>query len=901
MSYQRTYTFVDKVGSRVYHRYVENGEHFTEIVDSFPIHQYLENKQGDHTSLYDDRLKRFTYNSIRDAKEFRERCEATHLRVFGMEDDTQNFIAHAYPHEMKFNREDFKVASIDIEVEHDDGFPEPAEAAHEILTIDMKVFGAPGICFGTLPNPGVEGNYIQCRNERDMLYRFMEHFRNEDIHIFTGWNNYGFDVPYLVNRVNNVCGEGEAAMMSPYYKKSRNCIMPTHNAEGVDSYKILGVTVLDFLQLYKKFNREKQESYKLGDISEVEEVGKKVDFEEYGNNLMRLYRENYKLFLEYNAMDNELVERLDAKKKFVTLAIAIAMLTHSRLSDSMGTVKIWDNLIFHMSLAEGKIVPPKRENERVTFAGGFVKTAVPGLYRWPVTLDLTSLYPSIVRLLNLSPETWVHAPMGGVEMVDKVLDGEVDPRLYTHCDGQELCFAINGSTFRKDKQGVLSKAMAFVFFERKRYKDLMKDENRKVQALTTEMESCQDPDRIRDLRTQIATLKQNVDMLDAFQAAVKVVANGGYGAVGNPNFRYFEPAISEAITTTGQYIIRFISNRLNDHLNEMFETDGFDYVIGSDTDSVMITVEAFVKAIDPTGKIEKKTPQKIVDAINKFCEEDIEVFLAEEYAKMAELLNAFENTLDMKREAICDYGLFRAKKNYVLRVYDMEHVRYAHPKLKIAGLETQRSDKPRICRDAMRDIIEEFFDGSEAALQAKVAAFREKFWSSPLKNIAFPKGVGNMEDYGTANAGTLLYEDIDEDENGLHLLDDPFAEQDRLDADEDEFFMVPSAQGFAKGTPFHVKASITYNRERAKHPQLHAVFEEIKPKNKIKYVYLRMPNPAHNQAIAFVDDLPKEFGLHSYLDLDTQFEKSFLSPVRSLTKLVGWSPEFINTFADLYE
>ncbi|ASD50396.1 DNA polymerase [Acidovorax phage ACP17] len=852
----KTYTFVDRIGNRIFHRYVENGRHFREVVSEYPIAFYLKAEGGTDRSLYGDVLKKKVFEKISDARDFVKKYEGvSDFEIFGQDDYVQQFIAHTYPRDLVFDMKDFTVASIDIEVEHDDGFPEPERAENEVMSIAIKVFGGASICFALQPKPdhedlkGVE--YIHCDDEHAMLALFVARFRSIAPHFFTGWNVYGFDVPYLVNRISKILGENAANQLSVFSEECKNCITACHNKEGVDSFKILGCTVLDYIELYKKFG-DKQESYRLDYVAEQEEVGRKISYEEYGNNLMRLYRENFPKFIVYNDVDNRLVELLDGKLDFIQLAVAIAMLTKSRFSDATGTVKIWDNLIYHMCLKDKLVIPPKQRVAAVDNAGGYVREAKPGLYRWPVVFDLTSLYPSIARLLNLSPETQLSEPLGGVEMVDLIFAGKVDPADYIR-DG--VCFAMNGATFRTDVEGIVSRAMTFVFFERKRYKDLMKVEKNKLEALekagVTTTQAAYDEEHAR--------LKREVGKYDAFQKAVKVVNNGGYGAIGNIAFRYFRPAISEAITVTGQYIIRHVADELNAHLNKTFKTKGVDYIIGSDTDSVMVTLEKFVNIIDPHRKADI---QKVVDAVDKFCSENIEVFLEKLFEKLAARINARTNTLDMKREAICDFGLFRAKKNYVMRVYDMEHVRYAKPKLKIAGLETQRTTTPTVVREKLKEMIPLIFDSTEKEVQAVTSAFKAEFMALPLAKIAFPKGVSEVDKW-TAKDGSVL---------------------------------------IGQGTvPINSRAAIVFNALLEKHPDLWSTYERIKPKSKIKYTYLKEPNPAMSHVVGFTDDLPSEFGLDKYIDKEMQFDKAFLSPLQSLVSLVGWNAIEVPSLDDLFE
>lgn len=291
----KTYTYIEKHGNNIFHRWVENGEHFSEVTSEFDIPLYLRHPKGTAQSLYKEPLIEKVFGSIPEAKEFMDRYDGVEgMDVYGQTDFTQAFISKYYPDAIEFNINDFVIASVDLEVEHDDGFPEPGDAKEAIMSISMKVFRGESLAFGLLPKPDAKElehvTYFQCRDEKDMLSKFLLAFRRISPHIFTGWNVYGFDVPYLVNRLNNVFGENHANNLSPFYGKARNCVRACHNREGMDSFKILGFTVLDYLELYKKFNPDKQESYKLDFIGEIEGVGRKIDYSEYGNSLMRLYR-----------------------------------------------------------------------------------------------------------------------------------------------------------------------------------------------------------------------------------------------------------------------------------------------------------------------------------------------------------------------------------------------------------------------------------------------------------------------------------------------------------------------------------------------------------------------------------------------------------------------------------
>lgn len=342
---------------------------------------------------------------------------------------------------------------------------------------------------------------------------------------------------------------------------------------------------------------------------------------------------------------------------------------------------------------------------------------------------------------------------------------------------------------------------------------------------------------------------------EAMQMALKIALNSLYGAQANQYFRYYSTDIAEGITLTGQLTIRYISKELNALLNKKLKTEGVDYVIANDTDSAYIHLDELVRKVVPAD-----TPtQKVVDFVDKFVSTVIEPFIAEKYSALADYVNAYENKMHMKREAIADRGIWRAKKNYILQVYDNEGVRYTSPTFKAVGIEVARSSTPETVRDALEDCLIILLNGSEEELQAKVKTFKEQFMSAPVEDIAFPRGVSDIDKWSETR-GTVLWK---------------------------------------SGAPIHVKASIAYNATLRK-LGLHKKFPPIKNGDKIKFVYLRQPNPVHNNAIAFTDFLHRELQLETYVDRELQFEKAFLEPLRSFTTIVRWETEKVNNIADFF-
>lgn len=294
---------------------------------------------------------------------------------------------------------------------------------------------------------------------------------------------------------------------------------------------------------------------------------------------------------------------------------------------------------------------------------------------------------------------------------------------------------------------------------------------------------------------------------------------------------------------TGQLIIRYISQRLNVYLNNLFKTNDIDYVIFNDTDSAGLNLEYFVNKMfeDQSDK------QKIVDFLDKFVQKYINPYLVQEFQRLADYLNVFENRLSMNREVIADKGLWRGKKNYILQMYDKEGIRYTTPKMKIMGIETAKSSTPNIVRKGLEEAIRIILNGSEEDLQGFVQKFRNEFFSASIQDIAFPRGVSDIDKWVSSNGAIV------------------------------------------KGAPIHVRGSIVYNRLLK---SVHSgEYPSIKNGDKVKFIYLKIPNIAQSYVIAFLDVLPHEFDLDKSIDREMQFDKTFLDPLKSLASLIHWNTE----------
>lgn len=347
-------------------------------------------------------------------------------------------------------------------------------------------------------------------------------------------------------------------------------------------------------------------------------------------------------------------------------------------------------------------------------------------------------------------------------------------------------------------------------------------------------------------------LIKNISKYKNLQLAKKVQLNSAYGALGNQYFRFFDIRQAEAITLSGQLSIRWIENKLNEFMNKLLKTNGIDYVIAADTDSIYLNLGPLVEKVWPD-----KSTNEIVDLLNRACDAKIEPFIDKSYEELKNYMNAFDQKMQMKREVIANKGIWTGKKHYILNVYDSEGVRYTEPKMKIMGIEAVKSSTPMVCRDKIKDALKIVMKGDESELQNFIAEFRQEFITMSFEDVAFPRGVSGLTKYRDAK-------DL-----------------------------------YAKGTPIHVRGAIVYNHLLEKH-KLTKKYQTIKEGEKIKFCYMKTPNPFQENVLSIPTVLPKEFGFEIYIDYDTQFDKTFVEPLRNVISTINWNTEPVATLESFF-
>jgi DNA polymerase elongation subunit (family B) len=806
---------------------------------TFPYTRYAYEKSqnGQYESIYGDKLTKI-YKFKKDDSELFESDVPETTRV----------LVDLYSESDELS-EGHVIFTFDIEVEMESGLPDVKESKNGITSIALHDSATKQywVLFvdksGTMVKKTTEKAIVlPFVTEEELLIKFLDLY--EEIHptIVTGWNIDNFDIPYLYNRIKRVLGERFANRLSPIGE----CFWSPYRSR----YFLGGVSCLDYIMLYKKFNYGELPNYRLDTIAQIELDRGKI---EYSGNLDQLFRDDIEKFIEYNLVDVELVVQLEEKLQFIDLCRGIAHAGHVPYEDYWYSSKYLEGAMLTYLRRKNLVAPNKpadrqenmdalREAGEEKFIGAYVKDPIVGKYDWVYDLDLTSLYPSIIMTLNISPETKVMK----IDNWDaqKYIKGEIDT-FYTGTKKiskenlakllEESGYSIssNGVLYRTDKVGCIAGILDLWFQKRVEYKDLMKKYGKGGD-------------------------KEKYAFYGKRQLVQKILLNSLYGVLGLPAFRFYDVDNAEAVTTTGQTVIKNTANMGNIKYNKELGTKDVDSNIYIDTDSVFFSA---VPLLDYRHLNWRDLPQdeiaKLVDGIAGEMQDYLNNFYDIFSHKILNVPKD-KHRLEIKKEYVAKAGLWVAKKRYAQWIISDNGVPV--DKLDVKGLDVKRSSFPKAFQDVMADVLISILRGeTEEGISDKVMNFKKNLVNRPVYEVAKNSAVKNISKY--------------------------------LPKKKKEVRVSFSVE---KGTPAHVKAAIAYN-DCLKHFNCAYKYEPMKDGDKIKWVYLK-DNPLGLEGLGFTGyNDPDEIlnFIKTYIDYNKIFDRELKGKLQDFYDAVGWG-EIIN-------
>ena len=796
------------------------------LIVPYKKYAYIKHPNGQHVSLYGDRLKKVTtWEENESTLHESDVPPTTRFLVDNYGDSDETSVGH-------------RIMFFDIEVEVTEGFPDVQKATNPITSIALydstteKYFT---YCFDPqkrIQNYSKDDEIVEFYDtEYEMLNKFFQKYLEIRPTIVSGWNSEFFDIPYLYNRAVRVLGPEVANLLSP--------ISEVIYSEYKKKHTIAGVSSLDYLQLYRQFTFTQQSSYRLDHIGEIEVGMKKV---EYTGTLDDLYAKDLQTFIDYNIRDVRILVELDRKLDFIEVARGIAHLGHIPYEDVPMSSRWLEGAILVYLKKLGVVAPNKppkpKKIEDDKFAGAYVQDPQAGKHEWVYDLDITSMYPSVIRSLNISPETKIGKVVGWdaeeflkqnhqktytlIGKNNKEMGKMTERELQQYFDEANVSIASNGIMYRTDKQGLIPALLEKWFNDRVEMRKLVKkfhDEGDKV-------------------REQYFDRRQHIQ---------KIVLNSLYGVLGLPVFRFYDLDNAEATTLTGQSLIKFSKKITNHFYNKELGTAD-DYVIYIDTDSIFASAVPLIKKRFPNQQLsETMMTQRIME----ICGE-VQEFLNNSYNYFAKkFCNIDEHVFDIKQEVIAKSGLFITKKRYGLRIIN-DAGRKVN-KIHVKGLDTVRSNFAVAMKELLSKVLDDILaDVPKEKIDERISVFKRNMNNLHYDVVANPIGV----------KGIGKYQEKD--------IESPF-------------------NGYKKGTPVHVKSAINYN-SLIDYWYEGKRYEKISNGNKIKWVYLK-ENEFGFDSIAYkgYEDPPQILELiRKYIDHNKMYEQAMSKKIDMFYQALKW-------------
>ena len=577
------YTHVLEYGDNIIHRFVdESGERHITVVKP-ELTCYTPFNKGTHTGLFGDKLKEYVLHGVREYNDF---TKSSQLSLHGTIAPKYQYISNIYTDDIQFDMDKIIIANVDIETDVGDSFPKASDAKMPINSITVSLINKKTVVTWTTLDYDKKKDEVQdnsdirvCDDEYQLLFSFLTWWKEISPDAITGWNIKGFDIPYIINRARQVI-PNMVNNFSPVGHIAKHPFRETYTDKGDDSYNILGLDILDYIEVFKKFEFEPMENMKLETIANHVLGYGKVSYNEYSS--IKEFMENHPTkFVRYNIKDVTVIDDMDAKLNYLVSSYEMAYIAKVNPENIFKQVNYWDVLLYNFLKNNGVVVPPTQQVKfKEKIIGAFVRDVIMGRVRYVSAFDLTSLYPKCMCQYNMSPETFMcgESPRK-LELLELLINGENCSEL-EFARKHNLAMAANGSMYSKVNKGWFPRVIDMVFLKRKEYKKIMLDAQQELENYKKVNNSTTSPEYLR--------LVSIIDTYNAKQMALKIAINSLYGATCNVGFRYYNHDLAEGITLSGQLASRFIGLKINNFINEKAGTPkNTNNIPAGDTDSVV--------------------------------------------------------------------------------------------------------------------------------------------------------------------------------------------------------------------------------------------------------------------------------------------------------------------------
>ncbi len=735
---------------------------------------YYKDERGKYKSVYGDPLSRIV---CKNTKDFRKEVAINRDKTL-FESDINPIFQCLSANYLNQDAPKLNIAFFDIETDFDPerGFADPADPFMPITSISIYLqWLETMICLAVPPKTltmdqakaeleGIE-NVMLFEKEGDMIDTFLTLI--EDADILSGWNSEGYDIPYTVNRTSRVLSKDDTRRFCLWGQLPKKREYEKYGKQAV-TFDLVGRVHLDSLELYRKYTYEERHTYRLDAIGEIEVGENKVPYE---GTLDQLYNNDFRKFIEYNIQDTALLDKLDKKLRFIDLSNTVAHENTVLLQTTMGAVAVTEQGIVNEAHNRGLQVPnrrPRDDTENTQAAGAYVAFPKKGVHKWVASMDLNSLYPSVIRALNMAPETIVgqirpeisearvHEDMNlkkksfagswegrfSTEEYEAVMEQRRDISLTVDWEdgrtdvlsGAELYQVIfdshmpwmisaNGTIFTMENEGVIPGLLKRWYAERKDMQKMLK-------------------------KAKDAGNKAEIEYWDKRQLVKKINLNSLYGAILNPGCRFFDKRIGQSTTLTGRTIVKHMSAEVNKTITGEYNHVGEAMIYG-DTDSCYFSAWPILKDDVNNGKLEW-SKEKCIILMDQVCEQANTTFPK----FMAEAFHCPKTRSDViaaGREIVAQSGLYITKKRYAALVIDNEGFRTDDDgvgKVKAMGLDLRRSDTPVFMQDFLKELLLMVLtDVPQQQVLDRITEFRKEFSARPGWEKGSPKRANKVGHY----------------------------------------------------------------------------------------------------------------------------------------------------------